>query len=332
MKKFGLSLACIGVFAVPVTVYAQEAQDGLPSESQALDANAATEEMFGFDDSGLGFEKTSDELEQDFRREAFEKAMDQLLPLRPSEIRELLERYDRTIESTNTPVYPNPRPESVVQNVSLDPGAAPLTVRMAFGYVTTLSILDSSGEPWPIEDMSWVGEFLIQEDSAKEFTHLLRISPEGEFAHGNISLRLVNLDTPIILTMETARDSVHYRFDAIVPGNGPYAKASLIDTGIKLAAGDPDMSQALSGVLPEDAEPLDVRGTDGRTTAYIYNGLTYVRTPLTLLSPAWDSSVTSADGTKVYALEETPVILLSDKGRMVRVYLSASEGEGLLDE
>ena len=201
---------------------------------------------------------------------------------------------------------------------------------MAFGYVTTLSVLDSSGQPWPIEDMSWVGEFKIQESEVHETTHILRISPESAFAHGNLSMRLVGLNAPVILTMETNRDLVHYRFDAVIPMMGPGASAPLMDPGITLASGDPDMSVALSGVVPDGAEVLDVSGVDGRTTAYIYNGLTYVRTPLTLLSPGWDSSVTSADGTKVYALEETPVVLLSDRGRMVRAHLTARED--LLDE
>lgn len=51
----------------------------------------------------------------------------------------------------------------------------------------------------------------------------------------------------------------------------------------------------------------------------------YVRTPYTLLSPAWAKSVQSADGTKVYALNFTPVLLLSDKGKMVRAYISREE-------
>ncbi|MDH5722443.1 MAG: DotH/IcmK family type IV secretion protein [Alphaproteobacteria bacterium] len=333
LKYIGLFVVCVGIMALPAPVFAQE--DGLPSELDEvpLEPDSDTKDVFDFDTGGLQFEKTSEELEQDFRREAFKSAMDKMLPLKPSEIRELLERYDRTIESTNTPVYPYPRPISLVENLSLDPGSPAPVIRLSFGYVTSLSILDNTGKPWPIEDMSWVGDFLIEEESPRDFTNMVRISPEKEFAHGNVSMRLVGLDTPVVFTLETARDSVHYRFDAIIPQNGPYAQTPLIDSGIKLTAGDSDMSLALSGVIPQDAEILDVNGTDGRTTAYIYNGMTYVRTPLALLSPAWDSSVTSADGTKVYALEETPVVLLSDKGRMMRVYLSASStDEDMLDE
>ena len=291
---------------------------------------SSSEDVFDFDDEGIDFEKSAGELEDSFRNEAFDQALDTLLPLRPNEIRTLLEHFDRTVESSHLPVHPYPRPELTVQNISLDPGVVPLVVKLAYGYVTTLSLLDSSGQPWPIEDISWVGEFKIQESTVHKQTHILRISPASKFAHGNISMRLVGLNAPVIMTLETNRDLVHYRFDAVVPKMGPVAEVPLIDPGVSLVSGDPDMSVALSGVIPSDADVLNVSGVDGRTTAYVYNGLTYVRTPLTLLSPGWDSSVASADGMTVYALEETPVILLSDRGRMVRAYLS--EREELLDE
>ncbi len=286
--------------------------------------------MFSFDDGEDDFDKSTEELEESFRNEAFDKALKMLMPLNPSEIRTLLEHFDRTVESTMLPVHPYPRPELIVKNISLDPGVVPHVVKMAQGYVTTISMLDSSGQPWPIEDISWVGDFIVEESTVNETTHMLRVSPESQFAHGNVSMRLVGLNAPVIMTFETNRDVVHYRFDAVIPQDGPGAESPLIDPGITLSSGDPDMSIALSGVIPSDADVLDVSGVDGRTTAYIYNGLTYVRTPLTLLSPGWDSSVTSADGTKVYALEETPVILLSDRGRMVRARLTARED--LLDE
>ncbi len=335
--SLGAVAIALGLFVCPVfrstPVSAQS--ESLSSIDRAvgvddLQEDEMSDEEFGFDDEDFTFEKSAEELEASFRKEAFDQALKQLLPLKPQEIRSTLEHYDRTIEATELPVHPYPRPESVVRNISLDPGVAPLTIRLAYGYVTTLSILDSSGAPWPIEDISWVGDFNIEESTVDETTSMLRISPEGKFSHGNISMRLADLDAPVIMTLETGRDVVHYRFDAVVPMRGPSAKMPLISKGVTLVAGDPDMSVALSGVVPKGAKMLDVSGVDGRTTAYVYNGMTYVRTPLTLLSPGWNSSVTSADGTKIYALKETPVILLSDRGRMVRAHLVGREG--LLDE
>jgi hypothetical protein len=75
---------------------------------------------------------------------------------------------------------------------------------------------------------------------------------------------------------------------------------------------------------------LSVSGVDGRTTAYSAGNMTYVRTPMTLLSPAWQSSVSSADGMNVYALTSAPVVLLSDEGGFQRATIS--DKEELLDE
>ena len=90
------------------------------------------------------------------------------------------------------------------------------------------------------------------------------------------------------------------------------------------------MTTLLDGVASGGMTKLQVVGVDGRTTAYARSGTTYVRTPLTLLSPAWQSSVSSADGMNVYALSNAPVLLLSDGGEFVRATLK--EKEDLLDE
>ncbi|MCB1533004.1 MAG: type IV secretion protein DotH [Alphaproteobacteria bacterium] len=275
------------------------------------------------------FEKSPEELQEELRGDAYDAALQGLLPLRPGEIRELLEQFDRTQESVELPVYPAPKPQIAVETLSLDPGTKPTTIKVAHGYVTTLNILDSTGAPWPIEDITWAGNFEVVE-SGNDSSHFVRISPQSEFAYGNMSIHLSALQTPIIISLETSRDIVHYRFDAIVPEAGPFAKTPIIQSGLSTAAGDTDMSGFLEGVLPPDAQRLSVSGVDGRTSAYKFNGLTYLRTPLTLLSPAWISSASSADGMRIYAMNSAPVLLLSEKGRMVRARLS--EREDLLDE
>jgi intracellular multiplication protein IcmK len=288
-------------------------------------------QAFSFgEDAQFDFEKDSAMLEEEARREAFDAALEGLLPLRPDEIRELLERFDKTQESVELPVYPYPKPELKVEQISLDPGVKPAVLKTAYGHVTSIGFLDVSGAPWPIEDISWAGDFEVIDGSAKGMSHILNISPQSEFAYGNMVVRLLTLKTPVILTLEANREIVYYRFDAIVPDYGPFAEAPLIEAGITTKAGDQDMTSVLEGVIPPDAERLKVAGADARTSAYRYNGMTYLRTPLTLLSPGWDSSVASADGTRVYSFGDAPVVLLSDKGKMIRVHLS--DREDILDE
>lgn len=303
-----------------------------------------SDDVMGIDgDQRFDFEETAAEKQRTIREQAFNAALDGMLPLRPEEIRTLLERYDRTQESVAVPVYPEPKPETVVQTVTMDPGTKPLVIKTAFGHVTTVNFVDATGAPWPIRNITWAGDFDIMEYQAPTAinengeeereamgSNILRITPEKEFARGNISIKMLSLETPVIMVLEASRDIVHYRFDAIIPEYGPFAQAPLIDGGMTLAAGRADISGLLQGILPRGAEKLNVGGVDGRTTAYRYNGQVYLRTPHNLLSPAWDSSVSAADGTKVYEIPDTPVVLLSDKGTMVRAKIS--EREVLLDE
>lgn len=268
-------------------------------------------------------EKSPEEIASEIREDAFNAALTGILPLEPNEIRKVLKRYDQTQEASERPIYEYPEPQVVVKNVSLDPGVSPVEIKVATGHVTTLNVVDISGAPWPIQDVTWAGNFeIVQPESGG---HVVRITPMSEFAYGNISIRMLELKTPITFVLRAHRDEVYYRIDARLPEYGPLATPPIIDGGITIAAGNPSMTAVLDGVPPEQARKMDVTGVDGRTTAFHYNGMVYVRTPLTLLSPAWSGSIKSADGMNVYTLNNAPVLLLSDQGRMVRARLSEKD-------
>lgn len=322
----GFCLAGFFISGPLFTAFAQENQtlvpEALPGSIPENDPN----NDLTFDSGDFDFEKTPEELEREARDDAFDAALQGLLPLKPEEIRRLLEHFDRTQESVALPVYPPPKPKVAIETLSLDPGTPPTTVKVSYGYVTTLNILDATGEPWPIQDITWAGDFeVVQEGGGDDATHFIRITPQSEFAFGNMSIHMLTLKTPIIISLETSRDLVHYRFDAIIPEAGPLAKAPLIERNDALQAGDVNIASFLEGISPPGAERLNVSGVDGRTSAFRYNGMTYLRTPLTLLSPGWTSSASSADGMRVYALRDAPVVLLSEKGRVTRARLSSRE-------
>ena len=273
-------------------------------------------------------EEGNAKLQEEIRSEAYDAAITGMFPLSPGQIEGLLKRYDDTQEAAKTPPYDNPKPEISVQNISLDPGVAPPVIKTAIGNVTTLNILDATGAPWPVQDVTWAGDYEIVEP--EQGGHIIRITPMSHFARGNIVIRMLTLKTPLTLTLETGRDVVQYRVDARIPEYGPFATTPIMQGGKSLVAGTPELTSILDGTAPGGAVKLDVSGVDGRTTAYSMGGTTYIRTPLTLLSPAWQSSVSSADGMNVYALTNAPVLLLSDGGEFQRAILK--EKEDLLDE
>lgn len=293
------------------------------TEDGSLDENAPLNELTATPLS-VPDGKTKAEVAQEERKEAFSSAVDTLMPLKPSEIRRMLELYDETSQAVETPIYSDPEPESSFVQASLEPGAKPVLVKAAFGNVTTLSIVDVTGQPWPIQDLTWAGDFQVEQP--EEGSHIVRITPQSHFAQGNVSMRLLGLNPPVIFTLKTERKTVHVRLDVQIPEVGPKGILPPVMTPVSIKAGDEDLSKVLVGI-PSSAgmTKVSVEGVDGRTSAYIKGGVMYVRTPYTLLSPAWNKSVQSADGMHVYALDNTPVLLLSDKGKMLRAYLSPME-------
>lgn len=251
-------------------------------------------------------------------QQAYENALKSAFPLSPDQIKEVMRRMSASQKAASPPPDPDPQAEVKVENISLEPGSPPPTIRVAIGYVTTVTILDVTGQPWPVENVVVGGNFQIPGPTSG---HVIRIIPQTRFGKGNLSISLQGLPTPLTFKVESGKDTVYYRYDVRVPSAGPAAATPLMNKGgiTDVAGKDDGLIAVLSGLPPKAAKAMTVSGTDKRTKVWEINDHYYVRTPLTLLSPAWDSSMRSADGTQVYVLPETPVLLMSDSGQLMRV-------------
>jgi intracellular multiplication protein IcmK len=261
--------------------------------------------------------------ELEHNRKSFSRASTGLLPLSPDQVRGFMQHLQQTQEAAMPPFEGTPKGKVRIATISLDPGADAPLVHLAAGYVTTINILDATGEPWPILDVGVGGNFDIS--PTKVDTHIVRVMPLTRYSSGNISVLLKDLTTPIVfrLAADTTSD-VDLRFDARVPKFGPGAKIPLVDHS-RLEAGDETIMAFLQNLPPKDAKRVKIGGLDARTMAWSLGEHTYVRSPLTLLSPAWNASVNSADGMAVYEIGDAPVLLMSDNGAVVRAHISRDD-------
>ena len=289
----------------------------MPATSRALNIPTPEEMQMQMQMDAENQRKKNDEI-------AFDTAIKQLMPMTSEQIRRLLEAFKESRQSAETPIA-MPTPLVIVETVSLDPSQTPSVIKTSPSRVTTVTILDQTGAPWAIQDVGWAGKFDITPPETGG--HVIRVLPQSAHGVGNISIRLVDMVTPITFTLLTGLDEVYYRFDARIPKRGPLAKIPLIEFGgLNAVTGtDENLVQILDGTPPRRSEKLKIEGVDGRTNVWSVSGRIYLRTPLTLLSPSWNSSVTSADGMNVYMLNNTSVILLSDEGRMVKAYIVDNE-------
>jgi intracellular multiplication protein IcmK len=257
---------------------------------------------------------------EEHNAKSFDRASSGLLPLSPEQIRAFMKKLEATQEAAQPPSEGPPKGEVKVSTLSLDPGVTPPLVSLAAGYVTTIDIIDATGAPWPILDVGIGGNFEVTPTQAG--SHVVRVVPLTRVGHGSLSILLKDLTTPVIFRLSSGGPTYHMRYDARVPKLGPNAKTPLIQRGkAGLVAGDQVITMILENSPPQQAKRLKVAGLDARTRAWQLSDKVYVRTPLTMLSPAWNASASSPDGTTVYEIGNAPVLLMSDSGSMLRARL-----------
>lgn len=250
------------------------------------------------------------------RDEAFKQLLDKISPLTPDQIIEMRKQQDKAQQAVATTPNTPPRPVSSTLTIDLSPGITPPVIRLSAGFVSSLVFVDSTGQPWPISDYSLGNpkSFNIQWDKK---TNTMFIQSTTTYSTANLAIRLATLDTPVMLSLVSGQRDVDYRVDLQVQGRGPNALAPIV--GDNLPTGNPALLSVLDGVPPPGSVELLVSNGLGR--AWVSKGKLIFRTQLTVLSPAWSSIVSSADGTKVYEMVQTPLILVSQNGKLVKIEL-----------
>lgn len=246
---------------------------------------------------------------------AFEGAEEQMFPLSSEQIIRLKQKYHtQEFAKASTPGTP-PKPTATSQFVNLSPGSTPPVIRLSQGFVSSLVFLDSTGAPWPISayDLGDPAAFNIQWDKT---SNTLMIQATKLYTYGNLAVRLQGLNTPVMLTLIPGQKAVDYRVDLRIQGYGPNAKQLPLEQGLPPSAND-ILLHVLEGVPPPGSTRLTVSGGDAR--AWLYNDKMYVRTNLTILSPGWIGSMTSADGMHAYEMQQSPVLLVSWHGKVMHL-------------
>lgn len=246
---------------------------------------------------------------------AFEGVTRQLFPLTPEQIVRLKQIYEASEFAEASPAGTPPKPTATSQFVNLSPGSTPPVIRLSQGFVSSLVFLDSTGAPWPISayDLGDPTAFNIQWDKT---SNTLMIQAQKLYNYGNLAVRLKGLNTPVMLTLIPGQKAVDYRVDLRVQGYGPNANTTPIEEGIPPSANDV-LLHVLDGVPPQGSQRLTVSGGDAR--AWLLGDKMFVRTNLTILSPGWISSMTSADGMHAYEMQKSPVLLVSWHGKVMQL-------------
>jgi intracellular multiplication protein IcmK len=256
----------------------------------------------------------------------YEQAEQIVSPFKNDEIVRLRQRLDDSRKAKAFhPVRTVPRISSI--SVDLSPGAALPIARVLPGEMSTLVFVDSTGAPWPLAASPRVADPRYFDVEWLQGTPSVVVSALSPYEDGNITVFLRGLATPVVVKLASGEpDSkeknrvVDYRLDLRVPGRGPNAQTPLLGPG-KIVLYDDTMQAFLDGIPPKGAKLVIARGgVPARTQVWEYGGSMFVRTSCDIQT-AFDQSMASGDGTRVYRLAPTPYITLSEMGRSMNLQL-----------
>lgn len=251
--------------------------------------------------------------------QAFSLLLEKALPMSPDQIKLLRKLYDVTQQAVATTPNAPPTPRSTSSVISLDPGNTPPVVRTTAGFVSSIVFTDSTGAPWPIVSYT-LGDpklFNIQWDQKSNTLFLQSLKA---YAHGNLAVKLFENPTPVMISMVSGQKEVDFRIDFQIAGRGPEASAPIMTESLTDAKINPVLLNILDGIPPKGSTKLKVSGNLGE--AWMSEDSLYFRSKLTVLSPAWVSTISSPDGTHVYEMSHTPSILASKDGQTIELRLT----------
>ena len=274
---------------------------------------------------------------------AAQKSASDAIPLSPYLIQELANRYRATKRAQEEAGTELAAPLNRQINETFAPGSAISIIQTVKGYPTAVSFFDSTGQPWPIQ---WdtnsnpaaiaggtncnaqtnsggpsaiaIGFFVC---TPTKGSNVLEITPVSLSPRGGLVVSLEGAPKPLTFLLITGGGRYDANLSIHVADRGPHAKVEVMTRPDAPDTGAPFLTGMLEGVPPADAMPLEVEGVSPEgLRAWRLGRNVYLRTSYTLLSPEWTASEAEA-GTTVYAVPNTPVVLLSVNGRTVSALL-----------
>ncbi|EOV0239319.1 DotH/IcmK family type IV secretion protein [Salmonella enterica] len=247
------------------------------------------------------------------------------VPLSPEAITQLRSGLDSVQRSTGTaPVTAAPRIRSLT--VNLEPGSSLPMIQVLPNYPGVVNFTDQTGAPWPIAAPPVNGNpggFLV---NYLPDTPSMSVQARRAYDTGSVTVYLRGLAVPVVISMSSgepgnpqASQPTDSRLDLRIPQRGPSARP-VATPRQKVGLYDNTLQAFLDGVPPRQAQRVKTQGAVPDVRAWQIGDDIYLRSRAELRD-AFDSTLSSADGTHVWKMPVTPFVTFSVQGHNVPLTL-----------
>lgn len=219
------------------------------------------------------------------------------------EYRNAIDGYDRS----KAGVYP--QAARVVRRrvtVGLAPDADVPELRLNAENSGALVFTDSMGSPWRVADVLAPGYLATTRHENMVIFRPAGAGGAARHGRGSITILLEGLNSTVTFALAYGQSrEVDGQVEAQVQARNPAAAVSAVQAGA--IENDDVVGLFLDGEPPKAA--LKVKTSQRSVDAWMYLGRLYVRTPLSIHSPAFRMYAGSAAGANVYRFDQVPSVV-----------------------
>lgn len=256
---------------------------------------------------------------------ALDHAVRVTTPLSPEAVRQLRTGLDDVQRSAGTaPVTAAPRIRSLT--VNLTPGASLPMMQVLPRYPGVVNFTDQTGTPWPIVAPPINGNPAGFQVNYLPDTPSMAIQARRPYDTGSVTVYLKGLAVPVVISLTSgepgnpqASQPTDSRLDLRLPQRGP-ATGPVAAPRQTVGLYDERLQAFLDGVPPRAAQRIRTRGAVPDVQAWQLGDDVYLRARAELRD-AFDSTLSSADGTHVWKMPVTPYVTFSVLGHNVPLTL-----------
>jgi intracellular multiplication protein IcmK len=254
---------------------------------------------------------------------AFEALMEEMYPTTPEQLKKIQEKEK---EFKNI-LYDNKSPKALTEiiQVSTKPGSKPVAILVAPFHTSTLNIIDSTGQPWPISAVMYGNDvdYKVTKVDGHAYANIIRIDPKREVGTTNINLSLANLPTTITVTMKNNTDQYHPSPVLQIDKEGPQAKPLPVFS-VDNVNSDNVLKNIVLGIAPDNFELLVT--SDSNVEAWRNDASLYVRTTYQPSSPLPRGIHHGPAGYAAYRMNDMPVLVMTtDEGYEKKITIKGSD-------
>ncbi|EDC7803899.1 TPA: conjugal transfer protein TraN [Salmonella enterica] len=222
------------------------------------------------------------------------------------------------------PVTAAPRIRSLT--VKLEPGSSLPMVQVLPNFPGVVNFTDQTGAPWPIAAPPVNGNPAGFQVNYLPDTPSMSIQARRAYDTGSVTVYLKGLAVPVVISMTSgepgnrdASQPTDSRVDLRIPQRGP-AALPVSAPRQKVGLYDNTLQAFLDGVPPKEAQRIKTQGGVPDVQAWQLGDDIYLRSRADLRD-AFDSTLSSADGTHVWKMPVTPYVTFSVMGHNVPLTL-----------